>query len=47
MESKSTKEFEWMQKNFDRYKRELDLINKQNPYECEMYSVLAAVISVC
>lgn len=47
MESKSTKEFEWMQKNFDRYKRELDLINKQNPYECEMYSVLAAVIRCC
>lgn len=41
------KEFEWVKRSFSRYKRELELIDRQNPYECELYSVIATVIRCC
>lgn len=44
---KYLEEFEWVKKNFDNYKRELDLIDEKNPYECELYSVIANVIRCC
>ena len=30
--------------DFELYKREIDLIAKQNPYECELYSIIASVM---
>lgn len=30
--------------DFNAYKRELDLIVKQNPIECELYSIIAAIL---
>ncbi|MCM1267291.1 MAG: hypothetical protein NC302_05235 [Bacteroidales bacterium] len=45
--AENQEEFEWVKRSFDRYKRELELIDRQNPYECELYSVIAAVIRCC
>lgn len=44
---KHTEEFEWIKRNFDKFKHELELINRQNPYECELYSVIACIIRCC
>lgn len=33
--------------NFDEYKREIELTIKQNPLECELYSLIAVVLRSC
>lgn len=30
--------------SFDKFKREIELIIKQNPLECELYSIIASII---
>ena len=44
---KHTEEFEWIKRNFTKYKHELEMINQQNPYECELYSVIACMLRCC
>ncbi len=39
--------FEWIRKRFGSYKKELDWICAKNPYECELYSIIAMVIRCC
>lgn len=36
-----------MDNNFDTFKREIDLIIRQNPLECELYSIIAFVLRSC
>ncbi|MCM1149773.1 MAG: hypothetical protein NC319_06780 [Butyricicoccus sp.] len=36
-----------MNNNFETYKREIDRIIRQNPLECELYSIIASVLRSC